>query len=392
MNEKYQKIVELVEINRKTIDEMFGTKSVNLHLAQDCILEIRSLLQELFDNSQYVALAAATRNFSKTTSLHGWPQKKKFTEAHRELMALSMPTFGVSILDLNMVFTDDSAFNAECLERSHFELATFFERGLSLSESMKKLLINHQFETLDLLIEKSKDCYTLAHDLRHTSLFSLIDCVIKNPKDELVENYFINNILPMITRNRLRIYKGKCHDYTANEYIDKLVKFDKIELAKKAFDLIDYDEHDPIDYFKMAERLGVNEIKSAVAHNIVLQAMNSIIKSNELKTEIFTQVIRLASIESFYQFKKVDFFNWSISPEILDNICSRLISREKSIKKKLGRIVPLLIRREIELSQKGGIVARDQKIKCLRDYANLAKFMEKMPELQRHRLESDLSM
>lgn len=392
MNEKYQKIVELVEINRKAIDEMFGKKSVNLPLAQDCIVEIRGLLQELFDNSQYVALADATKNFSKTTSLHGWSQKKKFTDAHRELMALAMPTFGVSILDLNIVFTDDPGFNAECLDRSHYELATFFERGLSLSASMKKLMANHQFETLDLFIEKSKDCYTLSHDLRHTSLFSLIDCVIKNPKDALIEDYFTKNILPMLTRNRLRIYTGKCHDYTAKEYIDKLIKFGKIELAKKAFALIDHDEHHPVDYFKIAEKLGIDEIMGAVAHNIVNQTMCRTVINNDLRAEILTQTIRLGSIDSFDQFKKVEFFNWSISPEIIDDVCSRLMGSEKNIKKKLNHIVPLLIRREIELSQKGGVAAGDQKIKRLRDFTNLAKFMEKMPELQRHRLESDLSL
>jgi len=392
MQKKFEEMVELVEINRKKISSMFAGKAANLDLAQQCMLEIKSLLQQLFENNQYTLLAKALKDFEKTTSLANWPAKKKFTDEHREVLSAITPMFSVSILDMDKILTNDPEFNRECIERSHFEMATYFEKGMMVATAMKKLFANHEFDNLDLYIEKTENCHLSNNDIREVSYFALIDCIIKSPGDKALEDHYIKNIIHRIKSANLRHYKSRTNDYDAEEYIQKLIGIGKPELARFAFERFDPDSFESVSYLKAANKVGITEINPSTAHALVKRIMiDSSAPAND-KAYVLNNVILLSKASAFDSFSKTKWFNWSASPIVLENVCSKFESSKGHLKKKYDHVMKILINREIELSMNGGEAAGEQKIKGLRSHPCLGRFMETMPELQRQRLESDLSL
>ena len=392
MQKKFEDMVELVEINRKKISNMFTGKAANLDLAHQCMLEIKSLLQQLFENNQYTLLAKALKDFEKTTSLANWPVKKKFTDEHREVLSAITPMFSVSILDIDKILTNDPEFNRECIERSHFEMATYFEKGLMVATAMKKLFANHEFDTLDIYIEKTENCHLSNNDIREVSYFALIDCIIKSPDDKFLEDHYIKNIIPRIKGVNLRHYKSRTNDYNAEEYIQKLVEIGKPELARFAFERLDPDSFGSVSYLKAASKVGITEINPSTGHALVKHIMLDSSAHPSDKAYVLNSVILLSKASAFDSFSNTIWFRWGTSPSLLENICSNFQGCKGNLKKKFTHVMKILINREIELCMNSGEAACEKKLKELRSHPYLGQFMETMPELQRQRLESDLSL
>ncbi len=392
MKDKYQELVELVEFNRETISAMFAKKPVNLPLAQDCLIEIKSLVQELYDNNQFVALAKALEKFSITTSLDRWPDKKPFTDEHRELIKLIIPTFGISVLDVGYVLTDDKEFNRECIEMSHSRLATFFENGLPVGAAMKRLMVNHEFESLELLIEKTKDSFMSSHNTREVILFALIDEVIRNPNDNAIEEYFLKNIAPRLPTNGIPSY-ARSNDYHGIEYVKKLIELDKFELAHFSFGRLKRDYNQANIYFKLAETLNINNVDKGIASDLVNNAIRHGGLSNDKKALLLCSAIRQSHIKTFDVYMETDWFPWSINSSVLNEVCAEFSGcKNAKHRKKFQHGITTLIMREIELSGKAGKPSVKSLLQAMRQHTHLAKQMELIPELQRQRLESDLAL
>lgn len=392
MKDKYQDIVELVEFNRKTISAMFFKKPVNLPLAQDCLIEIKSLVQELYENNQFVALAKALEKFSITTSLDTWPDKKPFTDEHRELIKLIIPTFGISVLDVGYVLTDDKEFNRECIEKSHPRLATFFEKGLPVAAAMKKLIANHEFESLELLIEKTKDSFMSAHSTGPVILFALVDEVIRYPNDNAIEEYFLKHIVPRLPPNRIPTYPGM-NDHNGLDYVTKLIDLGKFELSNLAFNRLKLYYHQAIIFFRHSEALNINNIDKAIASELVNNAIRHGDLSDNDKKILLCSAIRQSNIKIFDSYMKTDWVPWSLKPAIINAVCAEFEScKNAKHRKKFQHGITTLIMRELQLAQNSGKPSVKSLINTMRQHTHLAKQMELIPELQRQRLESDLAL
>jgi hypothetical protein len=392
MNDKYESIAELVEINRKKISSMFAKKPVNLTLAQECLIDIKALLDELYHNNKFIALSQATKNFGGTTSLCLWPEKNKLTEAHLELIRLLMPTFGVSVLDLDKLLGNDKNFNRECVETCHIERSAYMERSFSLGRAMKILFENNEFDTLEKLIPKARVSSGDRHGVMDTNLISLLDVVIRNPNKTELEEYFVKNIAPALESRSIKTY-SQINNLYSLEYVKALINIDKNELAKIVFDRLDIDYYEAIQYFKLAEKLKVNDIPKPMTCQLVGTALAHGRLASQDKVELLYWSIRQSQQGAFEALSKIDWFNFSVTPDELNSICKRFKqSSNKVITKKLDHAMEILIMRDIEQSEKAGAVAVQQRIEWMRKLPALALQMEKIPKLQRHRLESDLSL
>ena len=392
MKDKYQKIVELVEINRKTIAEMLSGKSANLTLAQECLDEIKTLIQELYENSQFVALGKALERFSTTLSLHHWPAKKQFTDDHRTLMRMAMPIFGISILEVGVLLTSDATFNRECIEKCHPKIASFIEQGQPLGAAMKKLMRNHEWESLELLIEKSKDIFTSDNGTRSTFLFALIDTIINQPDDNLLEEYYLKKIairLPMFGINT-NIFSN---DHNGLAYVSKLMELGKFELAEFAFSRLRIDHHDALLFFKLAKDLSLNDIGKDIASNLVNKAIRHTGISNDDKAVLLSLAIRQSQVKAFDVFIETDWFPWSLNPSVLEAVCDEFAgTKNANHRKKFKHGITTLIMREISLCKKAGDASVKSLLRTMRQFPNLSRQMESIPELQRQRLEIDLNL
>lgn len=392
MNDKYESIAELVEINRKKISAMFVKKPVNLTLAQECLVDIKALLDELYHNNKFIPLSKATRNFGGTTSLCLWPKKKKLTEAHLELIKLLMPTFGVSVLDLDKILGNDEGFNRECVEACHIERYAFMERSFSLGRAMKILFENNEFDTLEKLIPKARLSSGDQHGVMDTNLLSLLDVVIRNPAKPELEEYFIKNIFPKLESRSIKTYT-QINNLCSLEYVQALIDLNKNELAKMVFARLDIVYYEAIQYFRLAAKLKVNDIPKPMTCQLVGTALAHGRLPSKDKVELLYWSILQSQHGAFEALSKIEWFNFSVTPDELDSVCQRFKQHSsKGDAKKIDHAMEIMIMRDIEQSEKAGDLAVKQRMAWMRKNKALALQMEKIPKLQRHRLESDLSL